>query len=113
MGSLCKSVSTTSPEVKARTPQQKKSVLEHCSESAKKEPQKRKKKKTFQDQVFHTMLNGCKPYTLKTLGYATKSTEETLNSLMLSLIDKGYVYKREIKIGKTGKVLYWANQDIQ
>lgn len=71
----------------------------------------RKKKKTLQDQTFHTMFISCKPYTMKTLAQATKSTQEVLNSMMLSLVDKDLVKKREF--GKFNKTLYWANQDTE
>ena len=80
-----------------------------------KPPPKKKKKRTFQDQVYLTMLNSCKPYTLKTLAQATDSTEQQLNYVMLTLVDKNLVQKKEFPAGKTGrtKTLYWANQDAK
>lgn len=73
---------------------------------------KKKKKRTFQDQVLAQMLFSCKAYSLKTLANAINSTENMLNHLMLSLLDKKLVLKKEFtsKSGKTREI-YWANQD--
>mmetsp|Transcript_26829 Transcript_26829/g.40603 ORF Transcript_26829/g.40603 Transcript_26829/m.40603 type:complete len:434 (-) Transcript_26829:1418-2719(-) len=73
---------------------------------------KKKKKRTFQDQVLAEMLFSCKAYSLKTLANAINSTENMLNHLMLSLLDKKLVLKKEFtsKSGKTREI-YWANQD--
>ena len=78
-------------------------------------PPPKKKKRTFQDQVYLTMLNSCTPYTLKTLAQATNSTEQQLNYVMLTLVDKNLVQTKEFPAGKTGrtKTLYWANQDAR
>jgi len=70
----------------------------------------KKKKKTFQDQILHTMVLSCKPYTLKTLTASARSGEAAVNSVLLSLIDKQLVMKKEFIGKKTTKVLYWANQ---
>ena len=78
-------------------------------------PPPKKKKRTFQDQIYLTMLNSCTPYTLKTLAQATNSTEQQLNYVMLTLVDKNLVQTKEFPAGKTGrtKTLYWANQDAR
>lgn len=69
-----------------------------------------KKKRNFQDQVFHQMFIASKPFSMKGLIKVTKSSEAPLNYLMMSLIDKNLVIKKEF--GKDAKkVLYWANQD--
>lgn len=71
-----------------------------------------KKKRTFQDHVVAAMIFSCKPYTLKTLAQSLHTTEIALNHLMLSLLDKKVVIRKEFK-SKGGKVkeLYWANQE--
>jgi len=86
-----------------------------ASAAASAKPPPKKKKRTFQDQVYFTMLNSCMPYTLKTLAQATNSTEQQLNYVMLTLVDKNLVQKKDFSAGKTGrtKTLYWANQDAK
>lgn len=75
-------------------------------------PLQPKKKRTFQDQVLAKMLFSCKAYNLKTLANSVNTTEVALQYLMLSLLDKKIVIKKEFtsKAGKT-KDLYWANQE--
>jgi predicted transcriptional regulator len=57
----------------------------------------------------------CKPYTIKVLAQQTKSNEASINFCMLSLMDKGWVVKKEFtsKGGSNSrsKELYWANQE--
>mmetsp|Transcript_23162 Transcript_23162/g.28421 ORF Transcript_23162/g.28421 Transcript_23162/m.28421 type:complete len:503 (+) Transcript_23162:191-1699(+) len=74
-------------------------------------PPPKKKKFNYQDQILHHLLITAKPYTLKSLAQSTRSTEEALNSVMLSLIDKELVFKKEFVTQKRTKVLYWANQE--
>mmetsp|Transcript_17501 Transcript_17501/g.26493 ORF Transcript_17501/g.26493 Transcript_17501/m.26493 type:complete len:549 (+) Transcript_17501:244-1890(+) len=73
---------------------------------------KKKKKRTFQDHVIAEMLFSCKAYSLKTLASAVNSTENGLNHLMLSLLDKKIVFKKEFT-SKSGKIreIYWSNQE--
>jgi chromosome segregation ATPase len=58
------------------------------------------------------MFSSCRVYNLKTLAQLFQTTEVALRFLMLSLLDKDIVRKKEFnsKSGKT-KELYWANQD--
>ncbi|GAX28189.1 hypothetical protein FisN_35Lh045 [Fistulifera solaris] len=79
------------------------------SEDAK--PQKKKKKLTFQDQVFQHMMFSYKPFSLKSLAQELKTTEAALNFLMLSLIDKNLVVKKEFSNSNNtkSKELYWVN----
>lgn len=75
------------------------------------EPLKRKKM-NFQEQVMYHMLWAFKPFTLKTLADEVKTTEAALNYVMLSLLDKGLVLKKDFTSAKGRiKTLYWANHD--
>ena len=76
-------------------------------------PEKPKKKmKTFQSQVLTEMFLSCRPYTLKTLSQALQTTESALHHVMLTLLDKHIVIKKEFSSGNgRSKELYWANQD--
>jgi len=89
----------------------KKSKDMTTASAKKKDPPKPKKKKlNFQDQVLHHMLISFKPFTLKTLAEALKTTDTALNYVMLSLLDKGLVIKKEFTSSKGRvKTLYWAN----
>jgi hypothetical protein len=73
---------------------------------------KPKKKRTFQDQVLAEMFFSCKAYNLKSLAQSLSTTEIALQYLMLSLLDKNIVVKKDFtsKSGKT-KEIYWANQE--
>jgi predicted transcriptional regulator len=75
-------------------------------------PQKKKKKMSFQDQVLNHMLFSFKPFTLKTLAEALKTTDTALNYVMLSLTDKNLIIKKDFTSAKgRTKTLYWANHD--
>ena len=75
-------------------------------------PPNKKKRRTFQDQVLAEMFFSCKPYTLKTLSQALQTTEAALHHVMLSLVDKQIVVKKEFaSSGGRSKELYWANQE--
>ena len=79
-----------------------------CSSSTEK-PKKKKKKLNFQDQVFQHMFLGMKPFTLKSLAAELNQSDTALNYVMLSLVDKGLVVKRDITSNKgRTKTLYWA-----
>lgn len=75
-------------------------------------PKKKKKKRTFQEEILFKMLLSCKPFTLKTLAQSIDSTEAAIHHVMLSLVDKNIVIRKEFtsKGGRT-KELYWANQE--
>ena len=53
-----------------------------------------KKKLTFQYQVLAHLLTTMKPFTLKTFAAKLKMTDVALCHLMLSLLDKGIVWKK-------------------
>lgn len=92
----------------------KRSFLGSGPDSATGETAKTKKKRTFQDMVLHNMLLACKPFSLKTLAQANRSTPEAMHNLMLSLVDKELVLKKEFPPAKPSgrtKELYWANQE--
>lgn len=77
-------------------------------------PKKKKKKMNFQEQVMYHMLCAFKPFTLKTLADELKTTETALNYVMLSLLDKGLVLKKDFTSAKGRvKTLYWANHDCK
>lgn len=73
-------------------------------------PVPKKKKMSFQDIVLQHMLISFRPFTLKTLAQELNTTDTILNHLMLSLVDKNLVMKKEFTSGK-GRVstLYWGN----
>ena len=74
---------------------------------------KKRKKRTFHDQILYTMLTSSKPYTLKTLAKACDSTVEALRHAMLSFIDKKLVICKEFpskNAQREPKKLYWATQ---
>lgn len=86
------------------------------SSSVKSTPANKKRKKmTFQDQVFQHMMLAYKPFSLKSLANELKSTENALHHLMLSLVDKCLVIKKEFTKTKSGscKTLYWVNYDAK
>ena len=66
-----------------------------------------KKKQTFQSQVLTHLLTTLRPFTIKTLATELRTTSIALNHLMLSMIDKGIIHKREW--GKNNKELYWVD----
>lgn len=89
-----------------------KSAEETTAPKSAKGPPKKEKKRTFQDQVLAEIFFSCKPYTLKTLSQALQTTEAALNHVMLSLLDKQIVVKKEFSSsGGRSKELYWANQE--
>jgi len=96
------------PKLESKNVSKNKRDAAPASSLASKQPPK--KKRNFQDQVLHQMIIASKPFSMKGLIKSTKSSEAPLNYLMLSLIDKNLVLKKEF--GKDAKkVLYWANQD--
>jgi len=71
-------------------------------------PKPKKKKKTFQEQVLLHMMTTMKPFTLKSLAAELRTTDIALRNLMLSLLDKKVVMKKEFG-NKVKKELYWAD----
>jgi len=70
----------------------------------------KKRKMTYQDQVLNKMIVSTKPFNMKKLVQATRSSSDAaINFVLLSLIDKELVIKKEFP---KGKVLYWANLDM-
>jgi predicted transcriptional regulator len=93
----------------------RKSGSSSSASATKRAPPLKKPKRTFQDEILLKMLLSCKPYTLKTLAHAVGSTEAAIHHVMLSLVDKGIVIKKEFSSTKSvgggrTKDLYWANQ---
>ena len=86
-----------------------------CGSSAK--PPAKKKKLNLQDRIYRRMLMSCKPYNLKSLSTEVELGETALNHILLSLIDKKLVIKKDFtKVKKETtitKTLYWANQDAE
>lgn len=68
----------------------------------------KKKKLTFQKQVLSHLLNSLKPFTLKTLATEMKTTDTALHHLMLSLLDKQVVRRKEVG-NKIKKEIYWID----
>lgn len=85
---------------------EQKDVIKQSNKSLSKPVNKAKKHQTFQDIVLRLMFLSGTPYSIKGLAKATSTTSEALNYLLLSLVDKNLIIKKEF--GK--KVLYWANQ---
>lgn len=82
------------------------------AESRTSAPSLSKKNLTFQDQVLRHMLISCRPFSLKTLAKSLHTTETALNFLMLSLVDKHLVIKKEFaSTNGASKELYWADQE--
>lgn len=71
----------------------------------------KKTKRSFQDQVLQHMLLAYKPFSLKMLAGELHTTESALHFLMLSLLDKNAVIKKEFSNGNRSKELYWVNYD--
>ena len=94
------SIKAAAPSKKSPTPPQEQQLT-----------LKKVKKRSFHDQILYTMLTSNKPYNLKSLAKATKTTVEQLNHAMLSFVDKGLVIVKEFPSkanGREGKKLYWA-----
>jgi hypothetical protein len=89
------------------------SKIETAVDSEVKAPSQKKKKISFQDKVVSHMITSFKPFLLKTLTQIFQTSETTLEFLMLSLVDKNVVMKKEFTTAKGNrtKVLYWANYD--
>lgn len=74
----------------------------------------KKKKKSFQDKLLHLMFMTCKPYTVKSLLQEMKEiSESAIEFCFLSLVDKGWVTKKEFASKSRTKELYWANQECK
>lgn len=56
------------------------------------------------------MLLTAKPFSSRTLAQAVRTTEQAVHSVMLSLVDKGSLFQREVGT-KRKTTLYWANQE--
>jgi 26S proteasome regulatory subunit (ATPase 3-interacting protein) len=80
---------------------------------AEKKPNKKPKKKSFQEDLLHHMFFTCKPFAVKTLAQELKTNEASVNYCLLSLIDKGWVVKKEFTSKSRSKELYWAHQGIK
>ena len=70
---------------------------------------RKKKKKTFQDQVYDHMWKSMKPMTLKSMAQTFRTSDTALHHLMLSLTDKGMVIEKKTK----KKSIFWANTDYK
>ena len=77
-------------------------------------PKKKKKKKSFQDELLHLMFMTGKPYTVKCLVQEMKgASESAIEFCFLSLVDKGWVVKKEFASKSRSKELYWGNQECK
>ena len=109
-------VGKTKSEASPTTPQSEEPPKKAEGGPAKGKPSqgtlKKKKKRTFQDQVLAEILFSCRAYSLKTLAQRVKTTDVAIHHLMLSLLDKKIAVKKVFtsKTGKT-KEIYWANQE--
>jgi hypothetical protein len=75
---------------------------------------KKKKKKSFQDELLHLMFMTGKPYTVKCLVQEMKgASESAIEFCFLSLVDKGWVVKKEFASKSRTKELYWGNQECK
>ncbi len=76
--------------------------------SPKPTPKPKRKKKTFQQQVLLHILTTMKPFTLKSLATELRTTDIALHHIMLSLLDKQVVRRKEVG-KKVKKELYWVD----
>ncbi len=76
--------------------------------SPKPTPKPKRKKKTFQEQVLLHILTTMKPFTLKSLATELRTTDIALHHIMLSLLDKQVVRRKEVG-KKVKKELYWVD----
>jgi predicted transcriptional regulator len=77
-------------------------------------PKTKKKKATLQDTIFSHMYLSMKPFTLKSLADELRSTDTILNGVMLSLVGKGLVAKKDFASSKgRTKTIYWAVDGVQ
>ena len=83
--------------------------------TAKPPPKKKKKRTTFEHELLRKMFLSCRPYSLKDLVQLMGKTtsEASVNFCLLSLVDKGWVLKKEFRSGSRTKELYWANQECR
>ena len=74
--------------------------------------QSTKKSRSFQEVVLYDMITAAKPFSMKGLVKLTHSSQAQLHYLMLSLMDKNLVIRKEF--GKNGeKSLFWVNFDAR
>ena len=99
-------------EAKRKTPPTDEATSTSSKQQQQQQPPKKKKKRTFQDEILYKMLTSCKPFTRKSLAQSLNTTEAAIHHVMLSLLDKNIIIKKEFP-GKGGrsKELYWANQE--
>ena len=73
----------------------------------------KRRRTTFQEDIVLHMLRTVRPFTLKTLAKELRTTDTAVHHVMLSLVDKGLVIKKEFvsKGGGRSRELYWADQD--
>jgi hypothetical protein len=88
-------------------PKESRAAAPPAQPPARASPVNKKKKWTFQDKVLSHMILSAKPYTLKSLAESLDTTDTALNHLMLSLVDKGIVHKKEFATKKS-KILFWV-----
>ncbi|KAL3938285.1 MAG: hypothetical protein SGBAC_006767 [Bacillariaceae sp.] len=118
-GSLVVAIET--PDAKAAvkhkdTGAKKKTKLEEKKAASKAELKPKaesikKKKKTFQDQLLHHVFFSGRPHTVKDLTQHLKTSEASVNFCLLSLVDKGWIIKKEFTSKSRSRELYWANDD--
>ena len=106
--SISAQTSTNKVSTKPKPPETKATPAEAAVPTIKK-----RKKRTFHDQILYTMLTSSKPYTLKTLAKDCDTTVEALRHAMLSFVDKKLVICKEFpskNANREPKKLYWATQ---
>lgn len=85
----------------------------NVSESTETKLATKKKKRTFQDQLLELLFMTGKPYTVKMLAQQLQTTDSSIEFCLLSLVDKGWIFKKEFASKSRSKELYWANQDAK
>ena len=94
---------------KAKAKSKTKEKVETTTTTQIKATKPKKKKLTLEDNVLLHMRQSFRPFSLKTLAAAVPgSTTTTLEYLLLSLLDKGHVQKKDFVGKKSTKTLYWA-----
>ena len=103
-----KPMSNSTPPVKGTiTP--KSSETKSVASSSTPQSIRKKKKKTFQEQVYDHMWKSMKPMTLKSMAQTFRTSDTALHHLMLSLTDKGMVIEKKTK----KKSIFWANTEYK
>lgn len=111
--SLSRSVVKSPIENNDGIPSDQQNSSRNISDSAEAKLKTKKKKRSFQDQLLELLFMSGKPYTVKMLAQQLQSTDSSIEFCLISLVDKGWVFKKEFASKSRSKELFWANQDAK